>query len=354
MDILRKALAHHRCVQVGILLMSSSRNNLRNTNIVVNRSNLYGAVLLTLLISLLVVSCRAEPETATVTVVPVPSPTLNSLLTGGRELRPTAQTNGSAAVGQTAANGEAAGSSSPAAQPTVAGLFVKGSQVQVIATPTKRPLASAAEQINSVALGTSATQLTPDDFLEVAVYDDELNENWTTDNSAGVRFDLNSTLRWYDELDPNTQLSSGAMAIALEPTADFGQLFFTVRSDSGETYHRDEILGVSFWMYSGTSIIDTGDFAVTVTGSNLQPHWSPDDGSVFFDSEDSFSETRFYDLEINRAVPPDSWIKVEIWLDDLLFDPNYEYITGIYIKNDIGFRNRIFVDRVNLIKYRGA
>lgn len=305
--------------------------------------------------SVLVMSCRAEPEPATVTVAVVPTPTLNSLLTGKRELQPTAQVrNGLANTTQAEPNTQGEGDQLVIAQPTVAGLFAKGSQVQVIATPTKPPLAAAAEQINSVALGANSTLAQSDDFIEVPVYDDVLNDNWTIDNSAGVRFDMNSTMRWYDELDPNTELNSGAMSIALEPVEDFGQLFFTVRSDSAETYHRDEILGVSFWMYSGPNIIDTGDFAVTVTGSNVQPYWSPDDGSVFFDGDDSFSETRFYDLEINRAVPPDSWIKVEVWLDDLLFDPNYEYITGIYIKNDIGFRTRVFVDRVNLIKFSGA
>jgi hypothetical protein len=38
-----------------------------------------------------------------------------------------------------------------------------------------------------------------------------------------------------------------------------------------------------------------------------------------------------------------------VWLDDLEFDPPYRYVTGFYLKNDIGFRNTYYVDQVALL-----
>ena len=51
----------------------------------------------------------------------------------------------------------------------------------------------------------------------------------------------------------------------------------------------------------------------------------------------------------NDAIPPDTWVQVEVWLDELLFDPEYKYVTGIYIKNGEDFRDTIWIDQVELV-----
>lgn len=241
-----------------------------------------------------------------------------------------------------------AGSAQP--KPTVAVLFDSISDVELVPTATSQPAGSsqAALQLVTLSFGLDSENTRP--FTEELIYDDELNQNWTLANSEDVEYDVVNTSRWYEVLDETLGLTSGAMSIAFEPKADFAQLFFTVNEDTEVLYDRDEILGISFWMHTGDEIVDTGDFAVTVVGSNDHSFWSPDDESVFFPGDESFSETALYFLDINRAVPAGNWVKIEVWLDELLYDPNYSYITGIYIKNDAGFRNKVYIDRVALLK----
>jgi hypothetical protein len=65
--------------------------------------------------------------------------------------------------------------------------------------------------------------------------------------------------------------------------------------------------------------------------------------------EPAFSETRLYYLDINRTIPPDTWVLIEMWLDELAYEPDYEYVTGFYIKNNEGFAQTYYVDDVQLI-----
>lgn len=329
-------------VKNGTVLRSILRNS--STEKITRYLRQTTATLLTgLLISLLLFGCAEKAEEPTLTTLP--TPTVNVLLSDGQQAQATRAANSDSSSETEPQNNQVAMS-----EPTVASVFDSQSGVKLVATPTRRPIASTKSELNRVLLGFGSGKTPDERITEVLVFDDKLDSSWALSNSANVDYNAASTDRWYDELDANTGLTSGAMSISLKPNADFGQLFFTVRPDSTEVYHRDEILGVSFWMYSGADIIDTGDFAVTVVGSNEQRYWSPDDKSVFFQEDDSFSETALYFLDINRAIPANSWIKIEVWLDELLFDPDYQYVTGVYIKNDAGFRNRIYVDRLTLLK----
>lgn len=287
------------------------------------------------LIGMFVAGCAAEP-TEQVKSVMQPAPTTNALLATGQDMQSNEQDQAAMA------------------EPTVASLFDISSKVELVATPTRRPLINTRSELNLVSLGTGTGDAPDRNFTESIVFDDALDSNWTLENSENVEFNPGSKARWYDVLDEDSDLTSGAVSISFKPEADYAQLYFTVREDSDEVYYRDEIIGVSFWMYSGTEIVDTGDFAVTVVGSNEERYWSPNDESVFFQGDDSFSETRLYFLDINRSISAGRWLKIEVWLDDLLFDPDYQYVTGVYIKNDAGFRNTIHIDRLTLIKVPGA
>ena len=191
-----------------------------------------------------------------------------------------------------------------------------------------------------------ATQI---ELRNVMIYDDELDANWTVEQSTDVRANLWDTTHWFQKLHPQLDLNSGSTAIAVSPQADYGSLFFTVRPESTTAYKRADLLGVSFWLNSGSTTLGTDDLAIAVIGSNQQPIWSAVDNSVFADQSGAFSETRLYFLQINRAIPANTWVNIIVWLNELEYDPVYQYVTGFYIKNDMGFRDTYYIDRVTLI-----
>lgn len=311
-----------------------------------NRKSMLSKAWLTvsvLAVALIFIACTApEPEPEPV-VQSQPRPTVNPLLVDS-------STDSKSESEEAQSGAPLVGESNFQPKPTVAVLFGTSSEVALVPTPTTRPLASTEAELNLVTLSFGLDTEETQPYVEEFVFDDELNPSWTLNNSENVEYNSASTARWYEELDEALGITSGAMSIAFEPKADFAQLFFTVEEGAADAYDRDQIIGVSFWMHTGNEIVDTGDFAVTVVGSNEQKYWSPEDKSVFFPGDESFSETALYFLDINRAIPASSWVKVEVFLDELLYDPTYDYITGIYIKNDAGFRNRVYVDRIALLK----
>ncbi len=187
------------------------------------------------------------------------------------------------------------------------------------------------------------------EYVEATVFQDELERDWRLDQSEGVTYDPFDSSHWFSEMDPRIELDSGAVTVAVTPLQEFGTLRFSVRDGARTAYPRDKVLGISMWINSGSDILDTDDLSVTVIGSNDLPYWSPNDYSVFSDVDGSFSETRLYYLGLNRAIPPDTWAHIVVWLDDLQFDPPYEYVTGFYIKNDADLSRTYYVDNVSLL-----
>lgn len=186
----------------------------------------------------------------------------------------------------------------------------------------------------------------------ITLYDDQLHSDWTAEQSQGVQYDLATTSHIY----------SNQVAAAITPNEAYGKFFLTVREDAQAVYRRDRILGLSFWLSGGPYAIEPGDLAVTVVGSNAHPYWVAEDNSVQLAAgisdaqitEDSplFSETRLYFLDINRTIPPNTWVEVVLWLDEREFDPDYTYVTGIYIKNDAALLETFYVDWLNLLLER--
>ncbi len=181
-------------------------------------------------------------------------------------------------------------------------------------------------------------------IAQIVVYDDTLDPNWSTQQSVGI--DLNMAATEY--------VYNGTLAAAITPQVQYGQFFLTVRDDTTVAYTYDKILGVSFYLSGGAGIIENDDLAVTVLGSNAFTYWVPNDTSVQVEREMTedlplFSETRLYFLDINQSIPPGTWTEVIVWLDDLEFDPIYQYITGIYVKNGEDFLQTYYIDRVSLL-----
>ncbi len=214
------------------------------------------------------------------------------------------------------------------AVPTIASLF------SIRSTSTPRPPSTPRATLPS-----PTRDLTSVDTESFVIYDDELDANWEILDNPDADIDLAST----------NQANSGQNAIAFTPKKDFTTLFFAVTPDADKTFTYEETLGFSFWLNSGDDYIEPDELAVTVIGSNDFTYWNPDDTSADLPSGGSFSETRLYHLGLNGSIPPNTWVQIYVWIDNLVYDPISNYITAFYIKNDEGFYNTIYVDDVEVI-----
>jgi hypothetical protein len=181
-------------------------------------------------------------------------------------------------------------------------------------------------------------------IAEIPIYHANLDGNWSLEHSRGITYTLSSTAYQRD----------GSPALAVTPLQDYGVLDLTLRPEASVAYRRDQILGVSFWLSGGDNLIRISDLAVTILGSNAYPYWVADDDSVKIEGRVTeemslFSETRLYYLGLNRSIQPNIWVEVIDWLDERKFDPEYTYVTGVYIKNDSGFRQTFYLDRISLL-----
>lgn len=199
-------------------------------------------------------------------------------------------------------------------------------------TPTTAPLPTPGDT------PTPAPTPAPPKLITSTIFADGLVAEWTLDNSRWMRYERQGEV-----------VHSGDVALAFEPEEDFGSLFFTVRENARETFPYRQVMGVGFWLNAGDEELDLEDLALTVVGSNEVSYWVPGDNSVRSDNDPIFSETRLYFLDFNLPFPANQWVYVELWLDDLVFDPVYEYVTGFYIKNDRGVFQTIYIDDVHLI-----
>lgn len=172
------------------------------------------------------------------------------------------------------------------------------------------------------------------------IFGDELDSNWTLAESWDVEYDIAST----------DQIHTGDHALAVTPSDAFGALFFAVDPETDQEFLYADVLGVSFWVNPGEQELALEDMAVTVLGSNEYAYWRADDTSVANGSgEGGFSETRLYYLDFNRSLPAGQWNEVVVWLNDLIYDPQTVYLTGVYIKNGESFTGTYYIDDVTLI-----
>ncbi len=176
-------------------------------------------------------------------------------------------------------------------------------------------------------------------IVTTTIYDEQLNKNWTIDFSTGMDVLLGDKARAHQ----------GNTAIAITPLQDYGKALFTVREGVTQTYPYSEVLGVTFWINSGEDQLNTDALVVTIIGSNDYGYYLPNDKSVATDNQRFFSETRLYYLNVNRDLPPNTWLEITLWLDSLPYDPLYKNVTGIYLKNDAGFRQTFYVDQIELL-----
>lgn len=230
--------------------------------------------------------------------------------------------------------------------PTVASIFSAYNTVTPLTVNTATPDNSPSELPSATLIPTAPdaspqpTPLATEDLLNrLIVYDDALSLNWYLQPLQGIDVNMSDT----------THVHSGKKAIAITPQNDFKTFYLTVNQTSNIRYSRDQVLGLSFWLNSGSGTIKLSDLAITITGSNDVPYWVNGDNSVFKNSGNTFSETRLYDLGFNYAIPPETWVEVIVYPSKLIQDPPYQYVTGFYIKNDKGFHQTFYVDDISLL-----
>lgn len=179
---------------------------------------------------------------------------------------------------------------------------------------------------------------------EIPVFDNELSTDWSLSQSVGLRYDDGSV----------TASRSRPAGIEVVPFNGDATLYFTVRPDTRLHYEQDKILGVRFWLNGGPRGIGAQELAVTVVGSNAFTYWRDDDTSVeaagrITDNGTIFDEQRIYFLGFESGIPANTWAEVTIWLENRILDPEYQYLTGIYIKGDKYVLNSYYVDDVSIL-----
>jgi len=216
--------------------------------------------------------------------------------------------------------------------PTVAPVMMTARE-----SPTPRPQTTPTLAPTKAAPASPATPQA--NLAEVVVFDETLNTNWALDNSKSFKFNLQDT----------TFVKNGKVALAATPQEDFGTLLFAVKKDAAENYPRNRVWGVSVWLNPGNDDIAPEELALTIVGSNDNKSWVANDASVKTDSAHFFSETRLYYLGVNKLIPPKTWVELIVQIDKLPYDPEYQFVTGIYLKNGKGFTRTFYVDRVALL-----
>lgn len=219
------------------------------------------------------------------------------------------------------------------------------------ATPTPFRVASATPVVTRPPKPTAIEATTPTvepigiRYTTLDIYDEQLLSNWTLKNTTNMKY----------RNDFKGYAYTGKNSIIATPQST-GQLQFSLLPSSKVAYKRSEVAGISFWI-SSDQMITPEDFAVTVFGSNDYPYWVAKDTSVKItgrvtDDLPLFSETRLYYLNFNSSIKPKTWAEVILWLDDLVYEPEYMYVTGLYIKNDERFQEPFYIDKVSLILYK--
>ncbi len=220
-----------------------------------------------------------------------------------------------------------------AGAPTVAGVF----RIPASATPSPQvspPTSTLPAQTAETESPTPTAQP-----YTVLIYGDSLNPNWVAQPDTGVKIDLKSSRKVY----------RGDAAISLPPRKRGGATsFFAVSDHSQEEYRRNQVAKLSFRLYSPKDPLYLDQFAIAFVGSKRLPYWSAEDQKVA-DFLSVYPRINLNQLGFDRAIPADTWVLVEINLDqDLALAPEYQYLTGISFTNTTDPARPLLIDDVSL------
>lgn len=228
--------------------------------------------------------------------------------------------------------------------PTISSLF--GEQIiqpTRVATDVSSPIPITTPNPTVIAQAT-ITAMDEKHLVVVPIYNDSLSSEWSIDNSFQSDIDIKN----------RAYVGNGKYSIKVKPMYTTGTLYFTLNKTVKTVFLRSRVQAVRFYLSGGPKTIDNDAIGVAVVGSNVKSYWVSGDISVQFDGrvtdgEPIFSETRLMYLGINKSIPPKTYVEVTVWLDSLLYDPPYKYLTGFYLKTDKQSVPTFYVDQVSLL-----
>ncbi len=212
-------------------------------------------------------------------------------------------------------------------------------------TPTLPPTPDAGATAMAAANDLAKSKITPvaqPVIYEVPIYgggNGKLSPGWSVTQSWKLDYNLEA---------PGRSIS-GSKALSMIATDDYGSLFFVNLPNSGHEYSRTHIVGLRMFLNAGEGTITPGNLAFTILGSNVFTYYVRGDNSVPTTTQMYFTESRLDELGQMRPLPPNTWVELDIDLNQLLYDPDYKYLTSFYIKTDIGFRQKVYIDNISLI-----
>ncbi|MCB8977298.1 MAG: LysM peptidoglycan-binding domain-containing protein [Ardenticatenaceae bacterium] len=223
--------------------------------------------------------------------------------------------------------------------PTIHPFFLAGSPtpIRVQPTPTEISLDDFSSTLEAT-LGASLVR-PQSEVKSIVIYDDEFNSDWLALEGENIEADFKYT----------TAVHNGRYSISITPFADFSTQYFVVQQGADQQYLQDKVIAIYFWLNSGDGFLQLDDLAFTMLGSDELPYYTAQDKSAYIDDEFPFSETRLYYLGLNQTIPPNTWVEVEVLLDNLIYDPDYTYITGFYIKNNEGYTHTFYIDDISVL-----
>ena len=247
----------------------------------------------------------------------------------------------------------------PVTSPTFSPLFdmtnannanILSTRVSEVATPTPFSIAPTRAS-KAVATATNAPP-TATPLPPLVIYDEGLHPDWEL---------VNSDIQFRDDYAGNAY--SGNYAIRMNPAGRKQVLWFTLKEGAARPLLHSDVLGVTFQLYSGENGISNDALGVAVIGSKKHTYWVPNDDSVIGLDPDwealdtsptrlydyAFPPTRLYFLGITNDIPPNTWIWVTNWFEDRSKHLEMTFITGMYIRTDIGFHSPVLIDDVKFI-----
>jgi hypothetical protein len=217
----------------------------------------------------------------------------------------------------------------------------------MVATPATRGSDRAATPASNTATtpssGSASISITAqpgsvERLTEIAIFKGTLNAGWTLSNSKAVTYTIGAA-----------HGISATAPLAWTPQEDYAMFYFALTPQTRQVFARKQTVALRLWLNGGDQSIDPTDLALTILGSNAYTYTVAHDKSVPVTDKMNFMETRLGELGIQHTIPANTWVEVEVVLDQLLYDPDYKYVTGFYMKNDVGFRHTVYLDNIRLV-----
>lgn len=230
--------------------------------------------------------------------------------------------------------------------PTVSSLFELQPTIKPVATldPNSENTISLPTTNPTIIAQATITALSENKLMAIPIYNDTLSDGWSLKNSSQIVIDVSN----------RDFVNQGRFSLKAQPQITPNVLYFTLDETTKRYFSRSKVQALQFYLSGGDNSLDKDSMTVTIVGSNAHPYWVKNDTSVKIDGRVTdnhplFSETRLYFLGINKSIPPKTYIKITLWLNDLIYDPVYTYVTGFYFKTDKSVVPEFYIDDVKML-----